>query len=114
MQDVLLDRGAQIENFELYQRQKREISLFESEQIVSLLMQQKIDAIIMTSSEVLRYFVDWIKLTPGDLAKLVYQVPLVVNHHRIEEMALACGFCTTFCTKAHNDAIISTLYKEVI
>ena len=114
LQDILRGRGAQIENFDLYQRRKREISTFESEQIANLLLQQKIDAIIITSSEILRYFVDWIKLSTGDRAKRVYRIPLVINHHRIEEMALACGFCTTFCTKAHNDAIISTLYKEVI
>ena len=104
-----------VTEYPVYRRQAALIQHETCQAFGRLVDQGDLDAIIVTSSEMMRHFDDWIShyFEPLQQAK-IRQMPVVVTHFRIEQVAADCGFSATFRTAAHNRAIISTLYGQVL
>ena len=116
LQKTLTDRGAEVFTFDLYQRMPTDFITTDGEKLDVMLMNGEVDAIIITSSEAFRYYHEWIERSPlpAVLQHKIKKIPLVVNHENIRQLAESCGFYATVSTSAGNQAIISTLYHDVI
>ena len=115
LQKELSRRKAIVSDFDLYYRRPANFNTADGQPLIEVVKTGTIDVMVITSSEALRYFYDWIKLIDDEsIQTILFHTPLLVSHQRIERIAIDLGFLATFCTRSHNQAIISVLYQDVI
>lgn len=106
--DSLRDRGATIDYFEVYQRIQPQII---DSTVVTLLQQEKINAITISSGEALNNLLTMVGQRLRD--KLI-AIPLFVISHRVKILAEQLGFKQiTVSEKAEDAAIIEILIKNI-
>lgn len=99
--ETLKQRGAIVEFAESYQRINPQKDLTEVEQLAN---QNRLDAIVVTSSEAMRYLLDM-----GKDATWLKNIKLCVNHARIAEEANALGFSAFVAETSGDDAMLNCL-----
>lgn len=99
--ETLKQRGAIVEFAESYQRINPQKDLATVEQLAN---QNKLDAIVVTSSEAMRYLLDM-----GKDATWLKNIKLCVNHARIAEEADALGFLAFVAETSGDDAMLNCL-----
>ncbi len=102
--DSLRKRGASVEYLEIYQRIR---PTTDSSGLISLLEQNQLSAVTITSAEALKNLLAMVGERP---AALLTAIPLVVISDRIRRLAEAAGFKTIAVTEEPADsAILDTL-----
>ena len=103
--ETLKHRGATVEFAECYQRINPQKDLSNLEQLTN---QHQLDAIVVTSSEAMRYLLDMAK--GADWLK---SVKLCVNHARIAEQANQYGLSACVAETSGDEAMLDCLIKAV-
>ncbi|WP_411726334.1 uroporphyrinogen-III synthase [Methyloglobulus sp.] len=98
--NVLRSRGANVEYWEVY---KRVIPDYDSFQVISLLGQDKLDVVIITSCEALQ---NLLAMLGTNYKKRLAMVPLVVISERIRQLAGDMGFMRIAVTECPSDLAI--------
>jgi uroporphyrinogen-III synthase len=99
--ETLKQRGAIVEFVESYQRINPQKDLYTLEELTK---QHKLDAIVVTSSEAMRYLLDM-----GKDATWLKNIKLCVNHARIAEEAGGLGFRAFVAETAGDEAMLNCL-----
>jgi uroporphyrinogen-III synthase len=99
--ETLKQRGAIVEFAESYQRINPQKDLNTLEELTK---QHKLDAIVVTSSEAMRYLLDM-----GKDATWLKNIKLCVNHARIAEEADALGFRAFVAETSGDEAMLNCL-----
>jgi uroporphyrinogen-III synthase len=99
--ETLKQRGAIVEFAESYQRINPQKDLYTLEELTK---QHKLDAIVVTSSEAMRYLLDM-----GKDATWLKNIKLCVNHARIAEEADALGFRAFVAETSGDEAMLNCL-----
>lgn len=99
--ETLKQRGAIVEFAESYQRINPQKDLNTLEELTK---QHKLDAIVVTSSEAMRYLLDM-----GKDATWLKNIKLCVNHARIAEEAYALGFRAFVAETSGDEAMLNCL-----
>jgi uroporphyrinogen-III synthase len=102
--NVLRSRGAKVNYWEVYKRIMPDI---DSTEVVDLLEQDKLDAIVITSCEALQNLVT---MLGTNYMKRLITIPLVVISDRIGRLAVEMGFTRIAVTESPSDpAILNTV-----
>ena len=96
----LRSRGAKVEYMEVY---SREIPVYKDSTVATLLKQDKLHAITITSGDALKNLVS---MTNTDLHNKLQAVPLIVISNRIRGLAEKIGFKTIAVTENSGDTAI--------
>lgn len=106
--NVLRSRGANVEYWEVY---KRVIPDFDSSPVISLLGQDKLDVVIITSCEALQ---NLLAMLGTNYKKRLAMVPLAVISERISRLAAELGFTRIAVAESPSDpAILDTVCAVV-
>ena len=103
--ETLKQRGAIVEFAESYQRINPQENLQPLEQLAHL---NQLDAMVVTSSEAMRYLLDMAK---G--AKWLNEIKLCVNHARIAEQAKSYGISACVAETSGDQAMLDCLIKAL-
>jgi uroporphyrinogen-III synthase len=103
--ETLKQRGAIVEFAESYQRINPQENLNSLEQLAD---QKQIDAIVVTSSEAMRYLLDM-----ANGAKWLHDIKLCVNHARIAEQAKTYGISACVAETSGDQAMLDCLIKAL-
>ncbi len=110
LKQTLLQRGADVEYLNVYQRIKPTTNTSDLEQH---LQNNQIAAIVITSVTNLK---NLLELTPDKVTSHLLQVPLVLINKRLVDIARETGFNSTLlvATEASDDALIETLKNNYL
>lgn len=103
--ETLKQRGAIVEFAESYQRINPQENLNSLEQLAD---QKQLDAIVVTSSEAMRYLLDM-----ANGAKWLSEIKLCVNHARIAEQAKTYGISACVAETSGDQAMLDCLIKAL-
>ena len=103
--ETLKRRGAIVEFAESYQRVNPQKNLNSLEQLAS---QKKLDAIVVTSSEAMRYLLDM-----ANGADWLNSIKLCVNHARIAEQAKTYGISAWVAETSGDQSMLDCLIKAL-
>jgi uroporphyrinogen-III synthase len=106
--DVLTERGARVEQLNVYQRALPSLT---GAELAAMLRTNQFAALLVTSGEGLH---NMLSLLPGSEHSLVRDIPLVVPGQRVAKLADESGFRTVFTARnATDQAMMETLRASV-